>query len=101
MLPAAVARPTNAPHHSIGDKAADTSIDICGMGRNCLIAFSMMRMIAKYREFGQFCEDQAKATNDAERRELFEAMAAEWRRIARAYEGLLRRIAPIGKEMEP
>jgi hypothetical protein len=54
----------------------------------------MRRTITRYHGFADFCQHQATRTNELKQRQLFEAMATEWRKIAEAYEGLLRRISP-------
>jgi hypothetical protein len=47
----------------------------------------MRDTITKYKSFAEFCLDRATKTIGAKQRPLFEAMAAEWRRIAESYEG--------------
>lgn len=49
----------------------------------------MRSMVENLRISRSFAKDRATITNDVQQRELFEAMAIEWRRDRRAYEGLL------------
>jgi len=76
-----------------GDNQPSPSNDIAPLRETGLVR-CVWETIAKYRSFAEFCRQRAAATKDSHEQRIFESMAADWLKIADAYEGLMRRMPP-------